>query len=913
VAALVAPVLGGCGGDDPPKLIASAKAYLAKGEYDAGIIQLKSALQKAPDNAEARFLLGESFLRTGSPAAAETELRKALDLHYPADQVYPALARALLEQSAFNKLITELGARKLDNPRAEADLKTTLAAAYLAVGDTKHAGEALAAAAVIVPNDARILVLEAQISAASNDLPKALSFVDAALAATPNYPDALILKAQLQSDQGHRDDAVKTLEQAVGANPNALNVRFALISMLVASGHAGKAVEHVDAMKKLAPRDLRTSYADALVSFVLGHTAHARDVIQQVLAAKPDNLQALYLSALIDAKFGSYATAEESFRKVVAQAPDQDGPREALAAIYLRTGRSSQAVEILEAALQRSPNNPTVLRMAAEADLALGNTARAAQYYERANALDQGNMASKIRLAQVRAATGDTNQAFKDLEALSAADSSQYQADLALIVAHLRRGQFDQALAAIATLEKKQPSNPLTYNVKGLAYAGMHDSKNARASFEKALEIQPTNAVAVHSLGLLDVQEQKPGDARKRYEQLLAKEPKNEQLLLGFAELLAIAGGTPDEIRVVIERAIAAAPESPNPRLVLVNYYASQRDFKSALAAAQSAEAAFPKSVQVLQTLGSAQRAAGQTSQAAETFARAAKLQPRNVGALLQLADAQAAGKDYDAAIATLHEAVASDPNQTQPWRALVDTYILAGRPEAAIAEARKLQKDYPDRAFGFALEGKVRGAEKKWTEAAAVYQQGIARQPIPLLAVWRYEALVNAGKAAEATQFAGQWMKQHPKDATFDSFLGEQSLSRKDTAGAIAHYRAALKIEPENTVYLNNVAFLLADTGDPAAREYAERAYRQAPFNPEVIDTLGWAYVQSGETAKGLELLREASSLAPGSAEIRLHYGKALLATGDKAGARRTLEPLTQLDKSSPQRGDAEKLLSGL
>jgi hypothetical protein len=46
-------------------------------EYDAGIIQLRSAPQRAPNNAEARFLLGKSLLETGSPSAAETKIQSA--------------------------------------------------------------------------------------------------------------------------------------------------------------------------------------------------------------------------------------------------------------------------------------------------------------------------------------------------------------------------------------------------------------------------------------------------------------------------------------------------------------------------------------------------------------------------------------------------------------------------------------------------------------------------------------------------------------------------------------------------------------------------------------------------------------------------------------------------------------------
>src|SRR5262249_18011877 len=84
-ALLAVAVLTGCGRSDPSAFIASAKGYMAKADYYSGIIQLKSALQQAPDNAEARFLLAESLLASGDPAAAEAEVRKAADLNYPAD------------------------------------------------------------------------------------------------------------------------------------------------------------------------------------------------------------------------------------------------------------------------------------------------------------------------------------------------------------------------------------------------------------------------------------------------------------------------------------------------------------------------------------------------------------------------------------------------------------------------------------------------------------------------------------------------------------------------------------------------------------------------------------------------------------------------------------------------------------
>ena len=53
VAALALALAGCSSQNDPAALVASAKAALAKSDLPTATIQLKNALQKAPDNAEA--------------------------------------------------------------------------------------------------------------------------------------------------------------------------------------------------------------------------------------------------------------------------------------------------------------------------------------------------------------------------------------------------------------------------------------------------------------------------------------------------------------------------------------------------------------------------------------------------------------------------------------------------------------------------------------------------------------------------------------------------------------------------------------------------------------------------------------------------------------------------------------------
>jgi len=210
------------------------------------------------------------------------------------------------------------------------------------------------------------------------------------------------------------------------------------------------------------------------------------------------------------------------------------------------------------------------------------------------------------------------------------------------------------------------------------------------------------------------------------------------------------------------------------------------------------------------------------------------------------------------------------------------------------------------------ALEGEVLAIQNKWADAAIVLNKGLVQQPIPLLAGAVYTALQNAGKQAEAAAFADQWIRAHPKDTMLQGMMAQQLQFAKNYPAAAAKYRAVLEINPESPVALNNLAWILGETGDPKAREFAERAYRLAPFSPNVVDTLGWTLVRGGDVNRGTQLLRLASNLAPGDTEIRMHFGRALVKAGDKEGARRALEPFTKLDSAAPLRADAEKALAG-
>jgi putative PEP-CTERM system TPR-repeat lipoprotein len=914
LAAVLCLTLGlqACNRDTPEKFIASGKSYLEKRDYPAAAIQFKNAVQKAPNNGEARYLLGITLQQEDDPGAAEIELRKALSAGYAPDLAYPALVRVLLEQGQFEKALSEAEGQH-NTQQAKAELSALAGDAQFGLGKVNEARAAYSVALALEPTNDTATLGMAKVAASERDSARANQLVDEVLARSPSSRDALLLKAALLLADKRGKDAAQAYAKAIDLRPRALRLYLSLIPLLLREQDLMGARERVDALKKLAPRALVTLYLDALVAYSQNDRPRAHDAIQSALRVSPDFVPAMLLAGAIAHDSGNYAEAEEYLRRVVAATPNQAYPRRVLVSIYLRSGQLDRAQEALEPLLQLAPNDTTVLSLAGEVALANRDIAKAAEYYKRALAIDPKNALMRTRLGETRLAAGDTQNAIQDLEAASSEAGSQGHADVALVVVHLNRKELDQAQAASDALTKKQPNNPLTYNLAGLVRLAKGDQAGARKNFEHALELQPTYFPAARNLSVLDIQDRNPAAAKQRYESILAKDAKNEQSLLALFELLQATGAPTAEIDKAIDRAIAANPGSPRANLVKIKYLLQRGDAKGALAVAEQARAAFPQDLQVLAAHGQSQLAAGENDQAIATFGKLASLTPKAPAPLLAQGQAYASMKDWSNARKVIQKAIELQPKLVQAWAALVRVGIGSGRFEEARAAARTIQKQWPTEAVGYLAEAEVLTAQMEPAQAERILRDAVEKTKSPQLVIRLYSFLNNEGRKQDAEAFAAGWAAKNPGGILVDLAAGELSMQRKDYTEAAKWYRSAVQAQPNNVVALNNLAWALGQLKDPSALEYGEKALSLAPNAGVVLDTVGWLYVERGDLTRGIELLTKAQSLAPNAPAIQLNLAKALIKAGQGKAARQQLEVLAKLPVGSPVKEEAEKLLLSL
>jgi len=75
----------------------------------------------------------------------------------------------------------------------------------------------------------------------------------------------------------------------------------------------------------------------------------------------------------------------------------------------------------------------------------------------------------------------------------------------------------------------------------------------------------------------------------------------------------------------------------------------------------------------------------------------------------------------------------------------------------------------------------------------------------------------------------------------------------------------------------------------------------------------LGWIRLKKNDLTTALEILRHAADKLPSSTVVKYHYGVALAASGDRAGAKRTLTECVELGERTPEALAAQKTLETL
>lgn len=898
--------LAACGRQSTEEALSHAKTEWSEGRQASAIVELRALLQRDPDNAEARWLLGRGLFLTGAAQASQAELEKAIALGWKDPEARVMLNEILLGANSFQRVLdmtkdfqgdarfvglrglAQLGLKQVEDAKAsfEQALKLDSRALYAMMGHYRLAlmnGDTVAA--------------EAALAAAEREHPDEVAVLQS--------------RGWFELGRGNLDTGIEAYRKAVAVQPKNLSSRVGLIRGLLAKGEVKEGKEELAPLQKTHANHPVILYYGALADYLSGNFNGAADKARLALSMVPNHFATQLLLARTLFLQGKTEQAADLLQAVLQQAPDLVVGKKLLASIELNRNRPDEALAQLKALHTADSADPHLLAMLGEAYVAKGEYDKGADFFDRAVKTSPDSRDIRAQLAQTRILAGDVNRGESELEALATADKGIDRTEAILISLHIREGKFDDILQDADRLQKKAPDSAAPDNMRGIAYVLKKDFAAARSAFTKALDRDPELIEARVNLANLEVQDGQFDSARESYEKVLAKQRNHTGAATGLGVLELMTGKT-QEGRARLEAVRANDKSADRARRVLAEHYLAEQDFKNALRVSGELWASLPGDPDALLLVARASLGAGKTKQALAALNALNGLRSDNTAVQLLLSEALAADQKFADAQTTVDRVLKREPANALAGVMSARLALRQGNLPAASALSSKLLAAAPHDPQVLGLVGDVAMAEGQGDDAVKALSSLHQQFPSLMNTVHLAQAHQLKGDFETAGALLDKWMEQHPDNADVGIMLALNHDKRGATAEGVSLLEKLNKQFPDNGNVLNNLAWLYQKQGNAAALDTAEQAARVAPNDPNITDTLGWILVSRGSLERGNELLRDAVKGMPGAADVRYRLAVGLAKAGNTADARSELKKALETPQFT-ERKHAEELYKQL
>jgi len=393
----------------------------------------------------------------------------------------------------------------------------------------------------------------------------------------------------------------------------------------------------------------------------------------------------------------------------------------------------------------------------------------------------------------------------------------------------LEKGDVNQALTELQGVVSRAPDNAIARYNLGRAYAVRGEWELARQMFQKAIETKPDYMVARLALGQLEISRGEFDAALKTAAQILTYDRNSVNARL--IQSAALMGQKKlTEAHQLLDGMLMVNPNLPDVQFQLGVVDLAENKYKEALLA----------------------------------FRKAYDLNPANARGLMGMVETYMAQKQPDEAMNLLRGESAKAPQRMDIVLQMGTVAVRAGKFDDAIGYYQRVMDSLDKNAKGRGdmLMRIGDTYRRKGDLQSAVANMQKAREILPgnvMILTTLAMVLEQAGRWTEAQQV----------------------------------YQAAVKMDPNNGLSLNNLAFLIAEHGGDldSALNMANKAKQIMPSLTEVTDTLGWIYLKKGMPDIAIESFRELVSKAPHQATYRYHLGMALWQKGDRPSALREFQ----------------------
>jgi len=326
--------------------------YLSAGKWKAGANHLKDAVRLDKNHTRALRDLGWALYRLGDLAAAEQRLRESLSLHGDDPKTIANLGTVLMARNKHSEAAMVLS-RAVRNGLTTFEIHNNLAIAYKHLGEMPKAVEQLQKASRLAPESAEVQNNLGAVYESLNMDGDAFKKYTLALQLDPDLARAHYNLGAWYARAGNKLMALGHMHSARRLAPRDPVVRIGLGRAYAALKKYDKALEQYEASMQYRPADAATHFAMAELYHLNQQIEKALESYELAVSLDPDRVHAYHHLGILYDKLGNgekavlyTAVAQELFRRR-GMTEDADASRHNLRVFSRKYHYTSRALQRL--------------------------------------------------------------------------------------------------------------------------------------------------------------------------------------------------------------------------------------------------------------------------------------------------------------------------------------------------------------------------------------------------------------------------------------------------------------------------------------------------------------------------------------------------------------------------------------
>ncbi|MBA6372149.1 PEP-CTERM system TPR-repeat protein PrsT [Colwellia sp. BRX8-4] len=817
--------------------------------YPAVIILLKNFIRDKPNNKEARILMAKSHYQLGNFLDAEKEYLRAIDLGVNIEEIsyfYVTTLYAIEDHIGVTNF-WEQNISILTN-RQKADIAPVVSLAYLHQTSSQKSFEVATKGKDIASdlNNPELIMLNTAIANSYIKPANIDNTIKELKVACESYPTRWVICELLANALFSEDkfsQSAEVLKNIIANKPNHTMLVIKLADSYVRAENTDKAWEHINALLKIHPKQPYINLLAATIELKKENFIKALNHINTSINSGLVNPQTKLIASLAHYHLGNDEQALFHLQSLKTANPNNALVTRLYVAIQLRMG-DADSISTAYSQAAASEENSEIFALASLALLKAGDSKKSARLIKviDTSLITNQKILNSISLAKL--ASGDTS-GIKDIEKSlnnlvknNAAKNEISNVKFLLISSLLASGENKKAIEYVNNWSARFP-NEVENKLLLVEIEKKSNNKNnvkIESLYKEVITLEPGHEAANVFFGQKSMSDGEFENSSKFFHQVINNNRFNFIAIRGYIFSQDKLNNRPQTL-IYLEGLYPSYEVDLQERIALAQLYLFTEQPKKATVLLKKITEP-NKTFKTNMLLAEAYIQTGNFVDSIDIYKKSLTNRSPDRQLIAKLAIAYEMSNNLNEAVKVFEKLKSDYPSNTQIGLVLANFQLFVNKQADTILYIESLTDEQQSHPAIIGLRGKAYYFSKQYAKALPFLKDSYIKTANKKLMPFIFDSKIKLNQVNDALAEMGKHLANNPEDITNRIYYATE-LNKHDQTRAINQYEQVILADKSNILALNNLAWLLYETGSlPEAKKYIDRAIKIAPNNSEVIDT---------------------------------------------------------------------------